>query len=152
MQKKLTDQQKRMILQQGVTQERIADGVYSAVNHAFLYWPLEITNIGNGPAIDFRFGFNNHNGYNKDTARFVPPMPLKLEDSLYVAIFAEDIKEKHCGTYLIEFYYKDVFGNNYRQEHQLTIKKNDKGNIQAQLDCGLQQKKLLPDDLPKQFL
>ena len=147
--RRLTENQLDMVKHQGVIQETIAHGVYAAVDHNLIYHPLEIENIGNGAAIDFRLGFNKlTDNCPKNDFMYIPPMPLKVGQKIYLAIYAENDKDENCGEYVIEFYYTDIFGNNYKQKHDYSIKRDEKGRLFSELYCGHKQERIDKNSVP----
>lgn len=137
-----------LISHQGMEIVHVANGLSLTTHHSLLYVPLEITNVGNGAAIDLYFGFNKLDGMNKVTERFTPPIPLKVDSDLYIAIYADNNGDENCGSYLMEYYYKDIFGNQYVQRQVFVLGINASERYFATLENGLQQEQIDRSLLP----
>lgn len=112
------------------------------------YTPLEVTNVGNGAAIDLHFGFNKLDNRIKITERYTPPIPLKIDSDLYIAIYADNDQNENCGQYLMEYYYKDIFGNHYVQKQVFELGVDTEKNYYGTLENGMQQEMIDHSMLP----
>lgn len=144
----LTKEELSLISHQGLEIVHAANGLSLTTHHKLLYIPLEVTNVGNGAAIDLHFGFNKLDGASKVTERFTPPIPLKVDSELYIAIYADNDAKENCGRYLIEYYYKDIFGNQYIQKQVFELGINSSERYYGTLENGLQQQPVEYTSLP----
>ena len=90
--------------------------------------PYELENVGKGPAINTRIGFNK-SSVTKNERKYIKPENLKVGDFFYINIFIENITDSVIGEYVLEVNYSDIYGNNYLQEYKISIeKKSDKSS------------------------
>lgn len=79
--------------------------------------PLEVENVGNGPAICLRIGFNKTG----TEALFLPPVKLKCNQTFYIHIFSIDYGEAKKAEYNLCFNYEDIYGQKYQQNYRFSI-------------------------------
>lgn len=132
----------------GIEIVHVASGISLTTHHNLLYIPLEVTNVGNGAAIDLHFGFNKLDNGIKITERYTPPIPLKIDSDLYIAIYADNDQNENCGQYLMEYYYKDIFGNHYVQKQVFELGVDTEKNYYGTLENGMQQEMIDHSMLP----
>ncbi len=87
--------------------------------------PVEIENVGNGTAVNFRMGFNRTG--NEALYEYVHPVVLKQNQTLYVHIFSTEGFETVHGDYVLGFSYEDICGNKYKQQFPVKYGKNESG-------------------------
>lgn len=94
--------------------------VWSVVDQICL--PIEIENVGNGAAVHFRMGLNIKEIPEGDK-RFVTPLSLKAGEKIMLHIFSIDCgkESSNLGSYVLGFYYEDIYENKYSQEFDVTI-------------------------------
>lgn len=137
--KKLTDDQLNKAQCRGFIQER-AGNIIRGVDVRLFYLPFSIENIGNGPAIDLKIGVNNVSDITAGVGKYKTPFSLKPSDPLSLVIYAENQDDGNCGEYAMEFFYKDIFGNSYKQSHKFTIREVGNGQIKCSIDCRSDQR------------
>lgn len=88
--------------------------------------PIEIENVGNGTAIQFRYGLNRKE-ISENNRRFLPVISLKVGNPILFHIFSEDCGKdsKNIGEYILSFYYEDIYANRYMQEFDVMIEYNE---------------------------
>lgn len=106
--------------------------------------PLEIENVGNGTAVNFRVGFNGAS--RESDHEYVRPMMLKQGQTLYIHIFSTEKYEIVRGNYLLEFYYEDIYGNKYVQKFPVTFDKDKDDREFQSIDLVGKQTYCLGDD------
>lgn len=87
--------------------------------------PVEIENVGNGTAVNLRIGFNR---ITTNPHKFIRPMMLKQNQTIYIHIFSTSPFDVVGGDYILEFYYEDIYGNKYLQKFPVTLGRNDDDN------------------------
>lgn len=87
--------------------------------------PIEIENVGNGTAIQFRYGLNRKE-ISENSRQFLPVISLKVGNPILFHIFSEDcgMESKNTGEYVLSFHYEDIYANKYVQEFDVTIEYN----------------------------
>ena len=86
----------------------------------YLYMPIQIMNVGNGIAVNFRYGLNRAETKIKDRL-FVPPILFGKNDVCYVYFFAKNYTKEICGKYILSFVYEDIYKNKYIQDFKFNI-------------------------------
>lgn len=84
--------------------------------------PYELENVGKGPAINTRIGFNK-SSVTKNERKYIKPENLKVGDFFYINIYIQNITDSVIGEYVLEVNYSDIYGNNYSQENKISIEK-----------------------------
>ena len=143
----LTKEQQMLIKNNGTTLKEKKKGVHSLVNRQLIFIPIEMCNIGNGPAVDVRFAFNLKDAKKK---RFVVPVTLAVNEKVYVGIYCESDQIQEPREYYLEVYYKDIFGNIYRQKTDLAISKDGKGAL-ATFDTETKQDQISKGELQRLY-
>ena len=115
----LSAEQQEKIEQGGFLWRTDESGTKSVLRVDLVSIPLELENVGNGVAIQFRVGLNS-NVIDEEKWQHINPMPLKVGQSLYVHIYCDD-GEKSKGSYILDLVYDDIYGNKYRQCHTISI-------------------------------
>jgi len=82
--------------------------------------PLEVENVGNGPAICLRIGLNKKGA----EALFLPPIKLKCNQTFYIHIFSQDYGMEKKAEYDLCFDYYDIYGQEYQQTYLFAIEKD----------------------------
>lgn len=92
--------------------------------------PIEIENVGNGTAIQFRYGLNRKE-ISKNDRKFLPVISLKVGNPILFHIFSEDCgkNSKNIGEYVLSFYYEDIYTNKYMQEFDVIIEYNEEKHV-----------------------
>ena len=80
--------------------------------HPFISFPMEIENIGNGPAVYVRIGFFKAG----ETPKYLSPVNLKVGESFYIHVFSAIPIKKTYGKYIFSIQYQDIYKNSYSQE------------------------------------
>lgn len=114
----LTQQQDNLLKKGGFSWKQTAEG-FALVNASFISCPIEIENVGNGAAINFRVGFNRVN----QKRLYVTPLQLKQNETLYIHIFSDSVTNNTLGDYELEFFYEDIYGTKYTQKYKLSVAK-----------------------------
>ena len=96
----------------GASWAAAADGCYMLQKHPFISFPMEVENIGNGPAVYARIGFFKGG----ETPKYLPPVNLKVGESFYIHVFSAIPIEKTYGKYMLSIQYQDIYKNSYSQE------------------------------------
>ena len=98
------------------------NGVSKWVKINYICHPMEIENVGNGPAISFRIGLNRKRTP-KNKCLYTYGIPVKVGEKIMIHIFSEDCGKNslNLGKYVLEFHYKDIYGNKYIQQHDIAI-------------------------------
>ena len=78
---------------------------------------FELENVGKGPAINTRIGFNK-SSVTKNERKYIKPENLKVGDFFYINIYIQNITDSVIGEYVLEVNYFDIYGNNYSQENK----------------------------------
>ncbi len=101
-------------------------GVMMCVASDHICQPLEIENVGNGAAISFRIGFNRKDTPEKDR-KYAYAIPIKVGEKIMVHIFSEDCGKNspNLGDYVLDMHYKDIYGNEYSQQHDINLDYSD---------------------------
>lgn len=115
----LSAEQQEKIEQGGFLWQTDENGTKNVVRVDLVSIPLELENVGNGAAIQFRVGLNS-NAVDEEKWQYINPMPLKVGQSLYVHIYCDD-GEKSKGNYILDLVYDDIYGNKYRQKYAITL-------------------------------
>lgn len=89
-----------------------AQGCSLLQKHPFISFPMEVENIGNGPAVYVRIGFFKDG----EAPKYLPPVNLKVGESFYIHIFSAIPIEKTYGKYMLSIQYQDIYKNSYSQE------------------------------------
>lgn len=114
--KTLPKEYERIVHQRGLSWENTGNGkALSATPHITI--PLEIENVGNGPALRVRIGLNKE----ENEQLFLPATQLRCHDQFYVHIFSAEIEDTTFGTYLLTLHYYDIYNNEYEQIFTLDI-------------------------------
>lgn len=124
----LSNKQKKL-LDNGGFKWIVVDGVAMFVATHHICKPMEIENVGNGTALSFRIGFNRKDCPKKER-KFAYAIPIKVGERIMVHIFSEDCGKDSAslGDYVLEMYYKDIYGNEYSQKHDINIDYSDEHN------------------------
>ena len=118
--KRLSKDQNELLLKNGC--KTVKDGnKVSLVQRDLVSMPMELENVGNGPAIDVRISLYN----DKEKIRAVSLDTLKNGDTIYLHIYSEEKAENILGKYTLEVIYKDILSNAYTQKYPVTIAKNN---------------------------
>lgn len=117
----LTKTQKRLINNGGL-KSISRDGVETMVAIDEINVPIEIENVGNGTAVQFRFGINRVE-VSENKKKLIPALSLKVGQVIHLHIFSSDCgkESKNTGEYTLSFYYEDIYSNRYKQEFQVHI-------------------------------
>lgn len=121
--KDLTDRQEELVKCGGLEEEH-RDGITCLVDRKIISAPIELENVGNGVALQFRVGLNKID--DKDP-KFILPLDLKIGEKMCLHIFSE-YSNDIIGDYLLEVYYKDILNNSYCQKFKFKIEKDGSQN------------------------
>lgn len=141
---KLNKEQKDILENAGRVMRLSPAGVETLRHIEFHSIPMEIENVGNGTAVNFRVGLNLAD--DKTDHRFVRPMMLKQGQTLYIHIFSAEKYETVRGNYLLEFHYEDIYRNKYVQQFPVTFDKDEDGREFQSIDLVGRQTRCLGDD------
>ena len=86
----------------------------------YLYMPIQIMNVGNGIAVNFRYGLNRAET-KTDERRFLPSMLLEKDSVCFAYFFAKNYTKDICGEYILSFVYEDMYKNKYIQNFRFDI-------------------------------
>lgn len=117
---KLSEEDKRLITNGGVTEQRLAPGVIGFTNEHMIYVPIILKNVGNGAALDFRVCFYSRED-GSDDRKYVSSTSVDMDEEFYLGFFSVCEKEENVGEYLLEVIYRDIFENQYRQNCKFII-------------------------------
>ena len=145
IQRGLKKKQLHLAQNMGMDMEPVGKGGFASVDKRLIYYPILIENIGNGPAIDLRIGFQKDDA---DTKNFIPPFPLNTSATLYFIIYAENPDDSNCGDYSLIFYYRDIFDHYYKQSHLFQIKHDDTTGLISEFVCQSNQEIVDKSDVP----
>ena len=120
---KLRKEQYEIINHAGAQWTPMAKGVKGLTYTDYLSMPFEIESVGNGTAVNLRVGFN---ALDSDF-RYIRPMMLKQNQSLYIHIFSTEKFDVISGDYVFEVYYEDIYGNKYSQKFPVKFGTNEEG-------------------------
>lgn len=121
--KELTERQEKLI-QNGGLEEVHKHGVSSLIDRRIVSVPIELENVGNGVALQFRVGLYK---IEEEKPGFVFPFDFKVGEKLCLHIFAENNYDS-IGEYMLEVNYMDILNNSYCQKFEFNIKKNEVEN------------------------
>lgn len=139
-QNKLSKEQETILENGGNVWVRSADGTETLQHIEFYSTPMEIENVGNGTAVNFRVGLNAAG--NQADYTYIRPMMLKQGQTRYIHIFSSEKYEVIEGNYLLEFCYEDIYGNKYLQQFPLSFGKNADGKRFRSIDLVGKQTRL----------
>ena len=110
-----TEDEKRNIIYDGYRWADLAKGVMALTKNKLLYIPIQITNVGNGAAIDLKIGLNYLSEKESDSSEYlyVRPINLPVNDSIFVVIYSNNLTEDNNGKFLLELKYEDMYKNRY---------------------------------------
>lgn len=131
----LSKEQKSVLIKGGNRWVKVAEGGYAFQNTSLVSMPMEIENVGNGAAINLRIGLNK---VNDQDPLFILPINLRVNDKMYLHVFAENQTDDNVGDYTLSFYYSDIFGKSYMQENKIFIKK-EASQVIGQIDLESKQ-------------
>ena len=116
--KRIPEPYKKLISNYG-RKEVEKDGIINYIQCPFIYVPMELENVGNGSAINFRIGFNSIS----KKCLYTNPRNLKLGDIINIYLVSENSKEKsgekNIGEYFFDIVYEDIYGNRYLQRYNV---------------------------------
>lgn len=139
---KLTQYQQEVLSKAGAIFRKSPNGaVLEEIDYFSI--PVEIENVGNGTAVNLRVGFNR---ITDNPHRFIRPMMLKQNQTIYIHIFSMASLDVVGGEYVLEFFYKDIYGNKYFQKFPVRFGQNEKGEYQSIDLVGSQTK--YEEDIP----
>ncbi len=121
----LTEEEKKLIINGGVAEQRMAKGMIGIVNKPMTYVPIIICNVGNGAALDFRIGFNKLIGGQLNMPQYLSSTSINMNEEFYLGFFAIHDVDENTGEYLLEISYRDIFGNYYKQKCKFNIEMDD---------------------------
>ena len=90
------------------------------VNKHIISFPFDVENVGNGPAIHLRIGFNKAD----QESNYSYPLAMESKDTIYIHIFAEKATDNVLGKYNLDFIYEDMIGNTYKQQYPIRFEKD----------------------------
>lgn len=134
----LSKEQKQTLLQGGLKYIASEPNTFSLCDVNLISVPLEVENVGNGAAINLRIGLNK---MANSTPVYITPINLKQNTIIYLHIFSESTTTNDLGDYKLEFYYDDIFKQQYVQAYTFSIKEENK-KMFAELDFDSQQKSI----------
>ncbi len=93
-----------LLLTNGAKWIQTPQGISSLIETPYISMPIEIENVGNGPALYLRMGFYRAD----DVPRYLPPIVLKTGQTFYIHIFSALPKEELGKKYILDFVYQDI--------------------------------------------
>ena len=87
----------------------------------FISIPLEVENVGNGPAIHLRIGLSRVGEIEKALVK----LKLKCAQTFYIHIISLDCESEQEEKYLLFFIYNNIFGQVYRQDYLFRWEKGE---------------------------
>ena len=121
--KKLNERQEKLI-ENGGLEEVYKDGVTSLCYKKIVSVPIELENVGNGVALQFRVGLYK---IEDEKPKFLLPFDLRVGKKMYLHIFSENCIDSF-GEYMLEVHYEDILNNVYYQKFEFKIEKGEAGN------------------------
>lgn len=122
---------RQLLLQAGTEWVQAAQGLSLLTRAPYISMPLEIENIGKGPALYLRIGFYRTD----DTPRYLPPIILKAGQTFYIHVFSACPKENLSKEYSLDFVYQDIYRHKYSQTFVFSI-----GEDSCTLDLNVEQR------------
>lgn len=108
------------ILEKGGSEwEAMITGCYILQKRPYISFPIEIENVGNGPAVYARIGFNKK----EDVPKYLPPIQLRPGEIFYIHIFSALPLESVYGEYTLNIIYQDIYHNRYEQNFPFIAEK-----------------------------
>lgn len=115
--------------------ENVRSVLVSLKNIDIYYLPRELENVGNGVAVNMRFGFNKVNPSEK-AYRYTLPIDLCVGQKIYIGLYF-DMSDKELKDMNFEFsiVYEDIMQNKYIQRYMFHINEKqaiseDTNNVQ----------------------
>lgn len=141
-QKNFSQSQKRIIYGNGNTWELDKNGAHILIGRQLILIPLEIENVGNGPAINLTIGFNRQEDSSNER-HYIYPQSLKLNYPINIYIYIEDANIEDVGKYILEFRYSDIYENKYYQSNEIIVEENSANphSFNAKLHFNIKQEK-----------
>lgn len=126
---KLNKNQQDRAEKMGLINKEITQGVYACVAVNDVYLPIDIENVGNGPAINFRLGLNAL-GVPSDKRLYSGSISVSKGEHISIHIYSEDCDKssRNLGEYKLGMIYQDIFGNRYSQEASIILDYEDSNN------------------------
>lgn len=118
---KISETDKRLILNGGVSEQQMAQGMIGIVNKPMIYVPIILQNVGNGAAMDFRVGLNKLKNGDLIEPKYLSSTSVNEKEEFYLGFFALNEGEENAGEYLLEIIYRDMFDNMYKQSAKFII-------------------------------
>lgn len=107
----------------------------------YMSMPFEIENVGNGTAVNLHIGFN----FEKSEAKYIRPMMLKQNQSLYIHIFSTEKFESINGNYMFDLHYEDIYGNKYFQKFPIKLGVKENGRKYQSIELIGRQTAIMED-------
>lgn len=123
----------KLLLTSGAEWIETAHGVSALTKTPYISMPIEIENVGKGPALYLRIGFYPAD----DKPGYLSPIVLKTGQTFYIHIFSALSKEELSEKYILDFVYQDVHKNWYSQRFPFEVKENV-----CTLDLNVEQKEM----------
>ncbi|WP_034487789.1 hypothetical protein [Butyrivibrio fibrisolvens] len=123
---KIPETDKKLILNGGVSEQRMAQGMIGIVNEPMIYVPIILQNVGNGAAMGFRVGLNKLINGCLIEPKYLSSTSVNEKEEFYLGFFALNEGEENVGEYLLEIIYRDMFDNKYRQSTKFIISYENK--------------------------
>lgn len=116
----LNKQQKRILINGGVISQEFNRGVTSVVDAGLIYQTIIIENVGVGPAIKVRIGFNEISSEKKG---YCKPITLKTGDTIPIHLFSSGCEKdsENLGEYELSISYMDIYNNKYIQKMPIEL-------------------------------
>lgn len=109
-----------------------------------VFMPIQLENVGNGAAINFRLGINRSEIKDCDK-KYAYSISVNRGEVVNVHLYSEDCDKTsaNLGDYDLTFLYQDIFGNKYSQTTRISIVFNEDHNrIAIQMDMYQTQERL----------
>lgn len=126
---KLNKNQQERAEKMGLINKEITQGVYACLAVNDVYLPIDLENVGNGSAINFRLGLNASK-VSPDKRLYSGSISVNMGEHVSVHIYSEDCdrNSSNLGEYILGMTYQDIFGNRYSQEASIILDYDDSIN------------------------
>ena len=114
---RLPEEYLSLLEKRGFVNEYDNNGVEVVKHIPFISMPMLIENVGNGPAVNLRIGFNK----TETVQLYSESIHLKAGDSHYLHLFTKDFGSKDGDIYILSFVYHDIYDNYYSQEFKVCL-------------------------------
>ena len=128
----MTKEQQELIFNNGrISKKQDNGGIIDYVKQ-YIYIPLNIENIGNGPAVSLSVHLQ-HLGSDTNIGKSVLTASIKSGDSIKVGIYCESFNKINSTykEYKLDVTYQDIYKSKYNQSINIKLEWNDKNSVSA---------------------